>query len=168
VQANYTMQYHKSFQTSNNNPFSSIIGVVLGVLFLLGLFFVARFIFTILYYLSPVMLIAALILDYKSVTGYGKWLVSKVKTNPLLGIGGIVLTVLAFPLVCLFLLGKALFKKKVREVEQEAEKQREGEYIEFEELDSEPIDLKRLEDQVRGQQEAQKRSNYDDFFDSQS
>lgn len=162
------MQYHKSFQTSNNNPFSSIIGVVLGVLFLLGLFFVARFIFTILYYLSPVMLIAALVLDYKSVTGYGKWLVSRVKTNPLLGIGGIVLTVLAFPLVCLFLLGKALFKKKVREVEQEAEKQREGEYIEFEELDSEPIDLKRLEEQVRGQQEAQKRSNYDDFFDSQS
>ncbi|KGE88503.1 MAG: hypothetical protein ACE362_08845 [Phaeodactylibacter xiamenensis] len=163
------MQYRKSFQTSSNNPFSSIIGVVLGVLFLLGLFFVARIIFTILYYLSPVMLIAALIIDYKSVTGYGKWLVDKVKTNPLLGIGGILLTVLAFPLVSLFLLGKALFKKKVREVEQEVERQREGEYVDFEELDSEPMDLKRLEEQFREQENPKRRSsNYDDFFDSQS
>ncbi|MEQ8706735.1 MAG: hypothetical protein RIC19_22570 [Phaeodactylibacter sp.] len=162
------MQYHKSFQTSNNNPFSSLIGVVLGILFLLGLFFVARFIFTILYYLSPVMLIAALVLDYKTVTGYGKWLIDKVKTNPLLGIGGILLTVLAFPLVCLFLLSKALFKKKVREVEQEVERQQEGEYTEFEELDSEPMDLKRLQEQARERQEPQRRNDYDDFFDSQS
>jgi hypothetical protein len=163
------MQYHKSFQTSNNNPFSSIIGVVLGILFLLGLFFVARFIFTILYYLSPVMLIAALIIDYKTVTGYGKWLVDKVKTNPLLGIGGILLTILAFPLVSLFLLGKALFKKKVREVEQEVERQREGEYVDFEELNSEPMDLKRLEEQFREQENLKRRrGNYDDFFDSQS
>ena len=163
------MQYHKSFQTSNNNPFSSIIGVVLGILFLLGLFFVARFIFTILYYLSPVMLIAALIIDYKTVTGYGKWLVDKVKTNPLLGIGGILLTILAFPLVSLLLLGKALFKKKVREVEQEVERQREGEYVDFEELNSEPMDLKRLEEQFREQENLKRRrGNYDDFFDSQS
>jgi hypothetical protein len=163
------MQYHKSFQTSNNNPFSSIIGVVLGILFLLGLFFVARFIFTILYYLSPVMLIAALIIDYKTVTGYGKWLVDKVKTNPLLGIGGILLTILAFPLVSLFLLGKALFKKKVREVEQEVERQQEGEYVDFEELNSEPMDLKRLEEQFREQENLKRRrGNYDDFFDSQS
>lgn len=166
------MQYHKSFRTSSNNPFSSIIGVVLGVLFLLGLFFVARFIFTILYYLSPIMLIAALVIDYRTVTNYGKWLLDKVKANPLLGIGGILLTVLAFPLVCLFLLGKALLKKKVREVEQEAERQREGEYTEFEELDSEPMDLKRLQEQVREQQQRQEqarsRNDYDDFFDSQS
>ncbi|MCI4649948.1 hypothetical protein [Phaeodactylibacter sp.] len=163
------MQYHKSFQTSNNNPFSSIIGVVLGILFLLGLFFVARFIFTILYYLSPVMLIAALIIDYKTVTGYGKWLVDKVKTNPLLGIGGILLTILAFPLVSLFLLGKALFKKKVREVEQEVKRQREGEYVDFEELNSEPMDLKRLEEQFREHENLKRRrGNYDDFFDSQS
>lgn len=162
------MQYHKSFQTSNNNPFNSFIGVILGVLFLLGLFFVARFIFTILYYLSPVMLIAALIIDHKTVTGYGRWLVEKVRANPIPGIGGILLTVLAFPLVCLFLLGKALFRKKIREVEQEAEQQREGEYVDFEELDSEPMDLKRLEEQFRKQQEPKRRGNYDDFFDSPS
>jgi hypothetical protein len=163
------MQYRKSFQTSNNNPFSSIFGVVLGILFLLGLFFVARFIFTILYYLSPVMLIAALVIDHKTVTGYGKWLLDKVKANPLLGIGGILLTVLAFPLVCLFLLGKALFKRKVREVEQEVERQQQGEYVDFEELDSEPMDLKRLEEQLREQENPKhRRSNYDDFFDSQS
>ncbi len=140
----------------------------MGLLFLLGLFYVARFIFTILYYLSPIMIVAALIVDYKTVVGYGQWLVAQVKRNPLIGIGAILLTVLAFPLVSLFLLGKALFKKKVREVEQEAQQQRQGEYIEYEELDSEAIDLDRLQERRREEPEPRRRSNYDDFFDSQS
>lgn len=161
------MQYYKSFNSSNN-PFSSIIGVTLGILFLLGLFFIARFIFTILYYLSPIMIVAALIVDYRTVVGYGKWLVAQVKRKPLLGIGAILLTVLAFPLVSLFLLGKALLKKKVREVEEEARQQRQGEYIEYEELDSESIDLDRLQERRKEEPEPRRRSNYDDFFDSQA
>ena len=161
------MQYYKSFQTSNNNPFISIFGIVLGILFMLGLFYIARFIFTILFYLSPLMLIAALVLDYKTVINYGKWLVAQAKSNPLLGAGGILVTLLAFPLVTLFLLGKALFKKKVRDVEQEVERQQAGEYVEFEELSSDTIDLKQLEEQVRNRQDTQNKRDYDSFFDNQ-
>jgi len=162
-------QYRFNSSANNNNPFSTLIGVVLGILFLLGLFFIARFIFTILYYLSPLMIIAALIIDHKSVIGYGKWLLRLTKDNTLLGVGAILLTVLGFPLVALFLLGKALLSKRVKEVREEAEQQREGEYIEYEELDSEPMDLPRI-DQWEKQAEPKKRkerNDYDDFFDSQ-
>lgn len=162
-------QYKYSFNSSNNNPFSSIIGVVLGILFLLGLFFIARFIFTILYYLSPIMLIAALIVDHKVVTGYGKWLLRLTKDNALLGIGAILLTVLGFPLVTLFLLGKALLRKRVKEAQEEAMQQREGEYIEYEELNSEPLDLPQIEQWEKQAEERRRKNNdYDDFFDSQS
>lgn len=88
------------------------------------------------------MLIVVFIIDYKFVMGYGKWLVDKVKINLLLGIGGILLMVFVFFLVSLFLLGKVLFKKKVWEVEQEVEWQWEGEYVDFEEFDSEFMDFK--------------------------
>ena len=162
-------QYKYSFNSSNNNPFSSIIGVVLGILFLLGLFFIARFIFTILYYLSPIMLIAALIVDHKVVMGYGKWLLRLTKDNAIMGIGAILLTVLGFPLVTLFLLGKALLRKRVKEAQEEVTQQREGEYIEYEELNSEPLDLPQIEQWEKQAEERRRKSNdYDDFFDSQS
>lgn len=156
------MNDRRQYQFSSNNPFGSVAGILLGILFLLGLFYVANFIFTILYYLSPIMLIGALIIDYKSVLGYGRWLVNTVKRSPVFGIIAIVMTVLAFPLVALFLLGKALLSKRVRQAQEAAEGPRPGEYIEYEELDSEPMDL----DPPR-EPEKQRRSSrdYDDFFD---
>lgn len=161
-------QYRYNFNSSSNNPFSSLIGVVLGVLFLLGLFFIARYIFTILYSLWPIMIIVALIVDHKVVTGYGKWLLRLTKDNALLGIGAILLTVLGFPLVSLFLLGKALLRKKVKDVQEEAMQQREGEYIEYEELDSESMDLPQIEQWEKQTENRRKRNDYDDFFDSQA
>jgi len=115
------------------------------------------------------MLIVALIVDYKVVTGYGKWLVKLTKDNALLGIGAILLTVLGFPLVSLFLLGKALLRKRVKDAREEAMQQREGEYIEYEELDSEPMDLPQIEEwEKQTEERRRKRNDYDDFFDSQS
>ncbi len=163
-------QYRYSFNSSNsNNPFSTIIGIVLGILFLLGLFYVARFIFTIMYYLSPLMIIAALIIDHRVVVDYGKWLVRQTKSNPVVGVIAILLSVLGFPLVSLFLLGKALLRKKVKDVQKEAERQREGEFIEYEELDSEQMDLPRIEDwEKEPRRDRRDRNDYDDFFDQTS
>ncbi len=155
------MQYRKEINFNNNNPFSSIIGIVLGILLLLGLFFIARFIFTILYYLSPLFLIAALVIDYKVVLGYGKWVVGLVKRNALLGAGAILLSVLGFPLLTVFLLGKALLKRQMKQAQREAEEQQVGDYIEYEELDSDSLDLP----QIDREEPLPKDSNrYDDFF----
>lgn len=142
------------------NPLNSITGIILMVLFLLGLFYLARFIFNLLYWLAPVMLVATLIIDYKVVTGYIQWLISMVKRNTLVGVGAIILTIFGFPVVSAFLLGKALFKKKVKEAKSNFETRRREEFVEFEELESERLDLPEIEPQKKS-----KNSEYDQLFD---
>ena len=157
------MRYRKEFNLNNNNPFSSITGIILVVLFLVALYFIARAIFTILYYLAPIMIIAALIIDYKVVLGYLKWLVGLLKENLLLGIGAIVLSVLGFPVLSVFLLGKALFKRQVRKSEAEGRVSQKGEYIEYEELDSEQLELPQIERETKRQEPPD--NQYDEFFE---
>ena len=148
-----------------SNPFSAIIGIVMLVLLLVALFYLARFVFTILYYLSPLLIIAALIVNYKVVLGYVQGLIKLVRRNPLGGIGAIVLSILAFPLVAVFLLGKALVKKRIEEVQSEARRAREGEYADFEELEIEDeIEIEELPPKAEPQREKRASNQYDDFF----
>ncbi|MCO6477537.1 MAG: hypothetical protein J5I94_12980 [Phaeodactylibacter sp.] len=160
------MGYRKEINFDNRNPFNSIIGVILIVLFLVTLYFIARAIFTILYYLSPIMIVAALIIDHRVVLGYVKWLIGLLRDNLLLGLGATILSVLGFPVLSAFLLGKALFKRQVKKARQEAEEAREGEYIEYEELNSEELELPRLEKEERKRDRPENPDNrYDDFFE---
>lgn len=160
------MGYRKEINFDNRNPFNSIIGVILIVLFLVTLYFIARAIFTILYYLSPIMIVAALIIDHRVVLGYVKWLIGLLRDNLLLGVGATILSVLGFPVLSAFLLGKALFKRQVKKARQEAEEAREGEYIEYEELNSEELELPRLEKEERKRDRPENPDNrYDDFFE---
>lgn len=130
---------------NNRNPLWSIL---IGVFFLVALFFVARFIFRILYFLSPLLIIAAAIIDHTVIVNYAKWLVKLVKQNAVMGIGAIVMSVFGFPLVSVYLLGRALFNKRIKEAEQAFETQTKGEVVEFEELDSEPLKLRELEEET--------------------
>lgn len=159
------MQYRSEFNSNSSNPFNSIFSIIMIILVMLGLFFIARFIFTILMYLSPIMLVAALLLDYKVVTGYAQWVYGLLKKNPILGIGSILLTVIGFPVVSLFLLGKALFRKRVRDAQEEATRQRDGHYIEYEELDSEPLELPQLEKEEQPEDKKDKGQSYDHLFE---
>ena len=138
-----------------------LVGILFTILFLVGLFMLARAIFRILYFLSPLILIATLVIDYKVVLGYIQTLINLTKRNAIVGIGAILLTVFGFPVVAAFLLGKALFNRKVRQIEKERKVQKEGELVDFEELDSKPLDLDRLK-------QAEKRRSseeYDQFFE---
>lgn len=123
---------------AGTNPIGTIGGLLILALVFVALFMLARFVFRILAFLSPALLIAALILDYKVVLGYGKWLLSLIRSNPLAGIAAIVLTIFGFPLVAAFLAGKALLSRNVKKAREEQQKGIRGEYIDFEEVDEEP------------------------------
>jgi hypothetical protein len=133
------------FNNRQGSPFNTIIGIVAMVLGLLFLLFLARFIFRILWYISPLILIGALIVDYKGVINFGKWIIALYKRDTILGVVSTILTIFGFPLVAGFLLGKGLFKKRAREIRQEQTRRREGEFVDFEELDSKPLELPELE-----------------------
>lgn len=137
------------------NPLNLIVGLVVLIVVMLGLFRLANLIFQLLYYVAPILLIAALVLDHKVVIGYGKWVVSLLNKNPIMGIGAILMTIFGFPVVTAFLLGKILFKRQVSKVQKAATEAREGELVDFEELDSKPLDLPEVK---------RKESEYDDLL----
>lgn len=166
------------YRKESKDPITSIGALLIMVAFMIGLFIVARFVFRILAFLSPALLIAALILDYRTVVGYGRWLVNLLRRNLLMGVGAILLTVVGFPLVAAFLAGKALLMRNTRAAKKDRETRLEGEFVEFEEIDDEIVELPRLREKSRPEsrerppadrtsepRKADDEAKYDRFFD---
>jgi len=163
-------------QKRTSNPFRSIMGIVFLVLAVMAVFWIAKGIFTILSYLTPVLLIATLIIDHKVIIDYGKFLGKLFQRNPLYGIGGILLSFIASPVVAVYLFGKAMLKRKVRKMQTHVEEQTKGKYtdynevaeeeeVEFELKDEEeiiPLEIPKIERRLKQQE----RNSYDDLFDN--
>ncbi|MFT4665485.1 MAG: hypothetical protein ACI8YQ_000129 [Polaribacter sp.] len=163
------------------NPFNSILSIVFLVAIFIGLYYLATGIFTILSALAPFMLLGALIINYKVVLNYGKWLLNTLKTNFLRGLGMTVLTVLGFPVISGYLLLKAFLSKKVEKMQADFEDRARPDFADFEEVDNteadfedlsneKPLDLnapKAIKPEIR-QNDPPKRnedgSEYDQFF----
>ncbi|MEL6866692.1 MAG: hypothetical protein AAFP19_19865 [Bacteroidota bacterium] len=161
------MQYKKNIDV---NPFNSISSILVLVLVFVGLYFIAKGIFSILTLLAPVLLIGALILDYRVVVNYGKWLVNLLKSNPLMGIGAILLTVFGFPVIAGFLCIKAYLYRKVNKIQKDVEEKRQGEYVDFEEVPDQEapfttLELPQMEEPPKERPRQQQGNDYEQFFD---
>lgn len=136
------MTTYKTFRTSNVHPV--IILVVLGV-FLFIFLRVLRGLIALLALLTPVILIAAAIINYRVLFGYGKWLLATLKSNPIFGILSLVFTVVAFPLVATYLLLKAINTR----TDHKPNKRISGEYIKYEEVEEDFLDLSDVKNKKR-------------------
>lgn len=112
-----------------------IFGLILFILLFTSLYFVAISIFRILAWLSPALLIAALILDYKTVLNYGKWLIEMFKTKLPYGIFLLLLTVLGYPLVAGYLFFRALLTFQYKKNGKSSHPNNTIEYIDYEEIE---------------------------------
>ena len=126
-------------QQKSSNPLGNFKYIAFGIIALIVLFYAAKIAFNIIYWIAPILLIATLFIDHKVFINYGKWIVNLFKSNPLYGIGAGVLTAVAYPVVSIALFLKALLNKKIKEVKSQFEEKREGEYVEYEEVPSEPV-----------------------------
>ncbi len=154
------------YRKTANFRFDSIASLLLLIAFFVALFFILRGVFIVLTYAAPVLLIAAFIIDRSVVINYVKWLGGLVKSNPLMGVAAIILSLVGYVIVFPYLFLKAIFKKKIKDVQKKHEREQQGELIDFEEIESkpnldEPLELPRME--RRKPQE--KRSEYDQLFD---
>lgn len=157
-----------NYSSSSKGGFNIIPALLIGIVVLFVLFTVARFVFSLLYYIAPILLIITLFMDYKVVVNYGKWILDVMGRNVLLGVGLSLLTLVGFPIVSVFLFGKAMLKKKVKEMTQQFETQTQGEYTEYEEVTPEeegmvelpPPPVRQKPKQTRGG-----RNEYEDLFD---
>ncbi len=135
---------------SNTNPFGSITSLLVMAAVIIGLFFLAKGIFSLLAWAAPVLLLITLILDYNIILDFGAWLVKLLRTNILNGIIAVLFVVFAFPLVAGFLFSKAILKrqgsgmKKMFDEQQKAANHNTAfdsdiEDIEYEELDIDDV-----------------------------
>jgi hypothetical protein len=128
---------------------NGIIGFLVMIAVIVGIFFIAKGIFKLLYFAAPVLLLLALIINYRTVLGYLRWLFGLFKRNILTGIIAVLLTIIGYPVVCGLLFGKSILDRKVRKLQQAHRAQREGEFVEFEEVQKpgreQPLDLPPME-----------------------
>lgn len=116
---------------------SPLQGLVFLFLIIIGGYFMLRGLYWLASMLMPVLLIATLIINYKVVLDFGKMLVEAVRREPIMGVLGIIMTLVLLPLVVLFLFAKALFQRKAEKFIKEQQTQYEnknGKYVEYEEV----------------------------------
>lgn len=106
------MAIYREYRMGRNSGPSGFLGpLLILVLFFLFLYYVTKGLFYIFSWLSPVLLLGALILDYKVVTGFLKRLWTLISTQPLFGILATLLAVVAYPFTAAYLFFKALSGK---------------------------------------------------------
>lgn len=152
------------------NPFNSITSILFMVLVFIALYWLATGIFKLLSIAAPFLLVAALVINRNVVINYGKWLWNLLKTNPLMGIGGILLSVFGFPIIAGFLFGKALLYRKVDKMKTEFETKKYGDFVEYEEMDmdvdEQPEIRLELPEIIKPKPKPKKdNNNYDQYFD---
>ncbi len=148
------MSIERMIKITKVNPLVLLLGIAL---FFIALYWIAKGLFTVLSYLTPIFLIGALVLNYRVVLGYGKWLWASLMRNPLFGIVAVVLSVLGISFVSLFLFVRALSSRSGEGKYKSTKMQ--GDYIKYEEVEEDFLDLSEL-------QEAKKSldDDYNDVF----
>ena len=145
------------------------MGILIAVLVMWGLFKLTSFVFTILMYLTPVLLIATAILDFNTLKGYGKNIGKLFSQNTVVGVLAIVATVIGFPFISAYLFAKALLKKKERDAQEKAAKGPiVGDYVKFEDvalLDEEIVPESESEEAIIQSNVKREDSDYDQLFD---
>ncbi len=134
------------------------IGIGAMILVMIGLFYIAKGVFTLLAWAAPVLLIITLIIRHEVVLSYGKMLINLVKRNPLMGIVAIVLSIVGFPVVAFALFGKALLDRKIGQLGQKREKAYQDEFVEYEEIQEESLELPQMDTKKSSS------SEYDDLI----
>ena len=136
------MSIERMIKVSRVNPLFLLLGVAV---FFVALFWLAKGVFTLLSWIFPAFLIGALIINYRVVWGYVKWLFSSLKRNPVFGIIAIVLSVLGIPFVSVFLFMRALATRGMEQDTTSVVKT--GDYIPYEEVEEDFLDLSEIEAQ---------------------
>lgn len=125
----------------NRSPFGGIFGIVVAIVAFFLLFKIASIFFWLVWKAAPFVFLGSLFIDHKVFTGFANQIYALFKRNWVYGLVAGGLSIVLFPLVALYLLGMALFKRKVNQVRNEADIRRNGELIDYEEIDEEPMDL---------------------------
>ena len=119
------------------------MGILLFVLAIVAVVIVAKGVFKLLALVAPILLIVALVLNYKVVTNFLLTLWNLLKRNPIAGILAVVLCVVFHPLVAAYLALRAGLSRKLNSMKSEFEKRTQGELVDYVEVEDTPLELPR-------------------------
>ncbi|NJC24960.1 hypothetical protein [Neolewinella antarctica] len=144
------------------------IMVVLAVVYVI--FQVLGFVFDVIIYVAPLLFIASLVIDHQVFLGFLGMLKRLFQRNWIYGVAAGIASVVFFPIVALYLLGMALFKKKVKDRRREMDEQVNGKWVDFEDVSEKPLDLDTPYEELppAPQPSASRRgkdTGYDELFD---
>ncbi len=125
-------------QTRQNSTTKTILGLVILLVIIWGIFIVFKSIFNMLAWAAPFLFIAALIINHKVVLSYGKMLITLLQKNTVMGIIALLLTIFTFPIVAAILLGLAIMNKKAEGFMEQERQKRDGIPTDFREISSMP------------------------------
>ena len=125
-------------QTRQNSTTKTILGLVILLVIIWGIFIVFKSIFNMLAWAAPFLFIAALIINHKVVLSYGKMLITLLQKNTIMGIIALLLTIFTFPIVAAILLGLAIMNKKAEGFMEQERQKRDGMPTDFREISSMP------------------------------
>ena len=173
------MQYRSSYNSNfnrNQNPFNSLVSLLMFVGVLVLLFFLIKGFITILYLAAIPLIIITLILDYRIVADYVVSLFTTFKKDVLMGVVKVAFTALCYPVVIGWLFIKALFYRKLDKMNadisnqiKQFEKQDEGKFVDFEELDSKTENTKPQKPKIIEKPKLRitdRKNPYNDLFES--
>lgn len=133
------MRFYGSYR-SRQNPFGLFIALAIFAALFYGMFKMTQWIFSILYTIAPIMIIATLIIDARVYKELWQSVVQLFRRSIGLGIVVSMLGLALYPLVGTYLLIKALLRKQDKTRQAEVRRVKEGELVDFEELESEPLE----------------------------
>ncbi len=143
---------------------NGIMGFIFMMAFLIVVFLILRGLWKLLFFAAPVLIILALIINYRTIVNYLRFVFGLLHRNPLSGIIAILLSIVGFPFLSGILFGKSILDRKVRKLQQAHEEQAQGELVDYEEVirpeREDKLNLKPIE---REKQEA-KENPYKDLF----
>jgi len=173
------MAAYREFRVGGNNPnpFGWIGSVLMLAMVLIIGYIIVKGIFTLLFWLSPILFIAGVAIDPKGAWNTGKSFFRYAKKNPLVPIAIVILSALWFPLVPgvlvaltgTFLLIKTLVKRKIKKVfNPEGRVQEKEVFIEYEDVTEEEEEESYLElPEAHKEPEKSRRTGneYDNLFE---
>ena len=130
----------RGYRAARFNGGGGIGCLIFGIIGMVAAYFILKGLFKLLYWASPVLLVLALVINWRAVVDTLKNWLKSLETNPVGGLLMAALAVLLFPVFSLYLFVKALGYRKIEQMQREfrANNPPTDEFVEFEELESTP------------------------------
>src|SRR5690606_17869463 len=99
-----------------------------------GLYLLAVGVFKLLWFIARALVILAAIIIYKTLVNFVRYMFDLLRRKTIVGIIGVLLCVVVYPLLLSMLFGKPIMHRTLRKLEQAYGQRIQDEYVEFEEV----------------------------------